>query len=310
MSGEKKPPRKPLPNGTGIDCYRITKLIGSGGFSLIYLARDEDTEDEVVIKEYLPKKMATRPEDTRTVRVLGESKTTTFNHGKKLFYQEARALAKLKHNHIVNVHNFFLDNGTAYLVMDYERGKNLGGYIKRRGGNLSTRFLLTVFPPLLDALTMIHNSSLLHLDIKPSNIHLRPGGSPLLLDFGAVHRFDENGDSGKTSQVVTPGFSPLEQYYSKGKVGTYSDVYAIGASMRACIEGKSPPTSVERHAKDTMIPAAELFHKRYPAYLLEAIDWAMQIKPENRPQTSVDLLKALIQGNNADSVPIRHSKLN
>jgi serine/threonine protein kinase len=155
---------------------------------------------------------------------------------------------------------------------------------------------------------MIHNKSLLHLDIKPSNIHLRPGGSPLLLDFGAVHRFDESSKPSKTSQVVTPGFSPLEQYYSKGKVGPYSDVYAIGASMRACIEGKSPPTSVERHAKDTMVPAAELFSKRYPAYLLEAIDWAMEIKPEKRPQSSVDLLKALIQGNNADSVPLKTNR--
>jgi len=150
-----------------------------------------------------------------------------------------------------------------------------------------------VFPPVLDALNLIHSRGHLHLDIKPSNIHLRPGGNPLLLDFGAVHQFATTRSS-QPSQVVTPGFSPLEQYYASGYVGPWSDVYAIGASMRACLDGKSPPSAIERHARDTLRPAAVVHARRYPAFLLEAIDWAMEIDPLLRPQNAGALLTALL----------------
>ena len=285
-------PRDSLPTGTIIDCYSIVKTIGSGGFSLIYLAEDEDTQERVVIKEYLPKKTATRKNSTRVNVIGGEKQWNAFHQGRKLFYQEAKTLATMKHPNVVRVRNFFLANGTAYLVMDYEPGKNLGSYIKQRGGGLSTRFIMTVFPPILDALSLIHSRNQLHLDIKPGNIHLRPGGNPLLLDFGAVHCYAKSPNM-KTSQVVTAGFSPLEQYYASGHIGPWSDVYAIGATMRACIEGKPPPPAVKRHAKEVMPAAANRFKRRYPAYLLEAMDWAMEVDPLLRPQNAGDLLKAL-----------------
>ena len=285
--------REALPPGTVIDCYTIIKLIGSGGFSLIYLAEDEDTQDQVVIKEYLPKKLATRCEDNLRVCVASEDQLTALNNGRKLFYQEAKTLASLKHPNIVNVRNFFLCYDTAYMVMDYEHGKNLGHYIKRRKGGLSTTFIKTVFPPILDALSLIHSKGQLHLDIKPYNVHLRPGGDPLLLDFGAAHHFATSRKR-QSSQVVTPGFSPIEQYYASGYVGPWSDVYSIGATMRACIDGKSPQSAVERHAKDLVRPAAVAFKKRYPAYLLEVIDWAMELDPLLRPQNASNMLQALI----------------
>jgi serine/threonine protein kinase len=285
--------REALPPGTVIDCYTIIKLIGSGGFSLIYLAEDEDTQDQVVIKEYLPKKLATRNSGDLRVCVASEDQINALNNGRKLFYQEAKTLASLKHPNIVNVRNFFLCFDTAYMVMDYEHGKNLGHYIKRRKGNLSTTFLKTVFPPILDALSLIHSKGQLHLDIKPYNIHLRPGGDPLLLDFGAAHRIATSRRR-QSSQVVTAGFSPVEQYYAAGYVGPWSDVYAIGATMRACIDGKSPQSAVERHAKDNMRPAAIAFKRRYPAYLLEIIDWAMEVDPLLRPQNAGDMLQAMI----------------
>ena len=285
--------RDGLPAGTVIDCYTIIKLIGSGGFSLIYLAEDEDTLDHVVIKEYLPKKMAIR-DSAGEVQVSTDKQRDAFHNGRKLFYMEAKALATLRHPNIVNVRTFFLANNTAYLVMDYEHGKNLGSYIKKRNGALSTTFLLTVFPQVLDALNLIHSEGQLHLDIKPSNIHLRPGGNPLLLDFGAVHQFATT-RSRQSSQVVTPGFAPVEQYYSSGYVGPWSDVYAIGATMRSCIEGKPPPSAIERHAKDSMKPVCSLFRKQYPAYLLEIIDWAMEVDPLLRPQNAGIMLDALNQ---------------
>ncbi|MCP3670637.1 MAG: serine/threonine protein kinase [Gammaproteobacteria bacterium] len=285
--------REALPSGTVIDCYTIIKLIGSGGFSLIYLAEDEDTQDRVIIKEYLPKKLATRSKDSLRVSVISEEQRNAMNNGRKLFYQEAKTLASLKHPNIVNVRNFFLCNDTAYMVMDYENGKNLGHYIKRRKGGLSTTFIKTVFPPILDALSLIHSKGQLHLDIKPYNIHLRSGGDPLLLDFGAAHHFAISRKR-QSSQVVTPGFSPVEQYYASGYIGPWSDVYSIGATLRACLDGKSPQSAVERHAKDILQPAAVAFKKRYPMYLLEVVDWAMEIDPTLRPQNAGDMLQALI----------------
>ena len=284
-------PRDSLPIGTVLDCYRVTKLIGSGGFSLIYLAEDEDTHDEVAIKEYFPKRFGVRDE-RQAVSAISAEKHESFQRGRRLFYQEARVLATLRHPNIVHVRNCFLANNTAYLVMNYEPGKNLGRYIKKRAGGLSTNFLMTVFPPLLDALELIHSSQHLHLDIKPSNIHLRPGGNPLLLDFGAAYHLDDVGE--KKAQVVTPGFSPIEQYYASGRVAPCTDVYAAGATMRACIEGKPSPSAVERHAEDKVIPAIEAFAKRYPREILESIDWAMQVSPEKRPEQAGELRDAML----------------
>jgi serine/threonine protein kinase len=285
--------RRALPTGTVLDCYLINHLIGRGGFSLIYLAEDLDTHTLVVIKEYLPRKLAMRDQGSQ-VSVIEPAKTESFNNGRKLFFLEAKALATLKHPNIVKVRQFFLGNGTAYLVMDYEQGTNLGTYIKQRKGGLSPAFLNTVFPPVLDALNLIHSRGHLHLDIKPSNIHLRPGGNPILLDFGAVHQMATT-RSNQRSQVVTQGYSPYEQYYSAGYVGPWSDVYAIGASMRTCIEGKPPPSAIERHAKDSMksLAGASVHKKRYPPYLLEIIDWALEVDPLLRPQNAGEMLHAL-----------------
>jgi len=284
--------RDSLPPSTMIDCYVIMKLVASGGFSLIYLAEDEDTQDEVIIKEFLPKKLARRGEDLK-VEVIDKKQEDNFHRSLRLFYQEVRVLASLRHPNIVQVRGFFLDNNTGYLVMDHERGKNLASYIKKRSGTLSTRFIMTIFPPILDALSLIHSRNLLHLDIKPSNIHLRNGGSPLLLDFGAVHELQE--EKNRSGRVVTTGFSPVEQYYQSGKVGPWSDVYAIGASIRACLDGKAPPSAIERHAKDKLRPASRVYRRRYPSYLLEAIDWAMELDYEKRPQNAGEMLDALDQ---------------
>ena len=282
--------RDSLPPGTVIDSYVIMKVVASGGFSLIYLAEDEDTQDEVIIKEFLPKKLARRGTGSM-VEVIESKQIDNYNRSRRLFYQEAKAMASLRHPNIVQVRGFFLANNTGYLVMNHERGKNLASYIKKRSGNLSTRFIMTVFPPILDALSLVHSQHMLHLDIKPSNIHLRTGGNPLLLDFGAVHELQ--GNSSRTGRVVTTGFSPVEQYYQSGNVGPWSDVYAIGASMRACLDGKAPPSAVERHSKEKLKPAVKVYRRRYPAYLLEAVDWAMEIDYEKRPQNAGELLAAL-----------------
>jgi serine/threonine protein kinase len=224
-----------------------------------------------------------------------EKAAEQFAHGRRMFFQEANTLAGLKHPNIVNVINFFRANSTIYIVMEYQKGVNLQEYIKRHKGGLSETLLYHVFLPLLDGLKQIHSKGLLHLDIKPGNIHLRAGGNPLLLDFGAVHEMQQSRQY-QPGQVLTLGFCPTEQSMTGGYVGPWTDIYAIGATMRACIEGVAPPPAEERRMKDTMKPAVEAFKKGYSQKILAAIDWAMVVDPMYRPQSVDDLLEAMGDG--------------
>ncbi len=282
--------RESLPVGTHVGAYRITKAIAKGGFSLIYQAVDDDSGEEVVIKEYMPKKIARRAEDRRIVPISPDF-TENLHHGRKLFFQEVKALASLQHPNIVRVTAFFLANETGYLVMPNERGRNLGAYLHERKGGLSTSFLLDVFIPILDALALLHRRSMLHLDVKPGNIHLRHGNLPLLLDLGAVHPLSRGRSRG--GQVITAGYSPVEQYFRAGQVGPWTDVYAVGASIRTCMEGRTPQPAPERQKEDKVIPAVEALKDRYPAFLLEAVDWSLSMDAAKRPQDAAELLSAL-----------------
>jgi serine/threonine protein kinase len=280
-----------LPPGTKIDQYIIERTLGGGGFSIVYLATALDEKKPVVIKEYMPMTLADRGSDMSVI-ASNDKHVERFAHGRRLFFQEASTLTTLKHPNIVNVINFFRANGTVYMVMDYEEGQNLQSYIKKHKGNLSETFLLTVFIPLLEGLHVIHAQGLLHLDIKPGNIHLRNGGRPLLLDFGAVHEMMHTRQF-QPNQVITPGFSPIEQLDPGGYVGPWTDIYAIGATMRACLDGTPPPPSPKRREKDTMRPAVNTYKKKYSQALLAAIDWAMEVDPMLRPQTVEQLLEKL-----------------
>ena len=282
--------RETLPTGTQVGSYRIVKAIAKGGFSLIYLATDDDNGEEVVIKEYMPKKIARRDADLRIVPINADY-TENLHHGRKLFFQEVKALASLKHPNIVRVLAFFLANETGYLVMPNERGRNLGTYLHERKGGLSTTFILDVFVPILDALALLHRGSMLHLDVKPGNIHLRHGNQPLLLDLGAVHPLNRGRSRG--GQVITAGYSPVEQYFRAGQVGPWTDVYAVGASIRTCMEGRTPQPAPERQKEDKVIPAREALKDRYPEFLLEAVDWSLAMDASKRPQDAAELLAAL-----------------
>lgn len=284
------PARETLPQGTLVGAYRIIKAIAKGGFSLIYLATDDDSGDEVVIKEYMPKKIARR-EANQCIVPISADYTENLHHGRKLFFQEVKALASLVHPNIVRVSAFLLANETAYLVMPNERGRNLGAYLHERKGKLSTSFILEVFVPILDALALLHRRSMLHLDVKPGNIHLRHGNEPLLLDLGAVHPLSRGRSRG--GQVITAGYSPVEQYFRAGQVGPWTDVYAVGASIRTCMEGRTPQPAPERQKEDKVIPAKEALKERYPGFLLDAVDWSMSMDAAKRPQDAAELFDIL-----------------
>ncbi len=285
--------RNKLPAGTILDEYIIQKTLGGGGFSFVYLASHPERNKTVVIKEYFPHQLAVRNDDN-SVSPISSKTAPRLQSGRTLFLQEAEILAHLSHPNIVNVTCFFHANDTVYMAMDFHPGVNLQSYIARHKGGLSSRFLLTVFPPLLDALSCLHQGGYLHQDIKPGNIYLRKGGNPLLLDFGAAHR-RLLGRLFQSGQITTAGFTPIEQYRRNGYVGPWTDVYAIGASMRACIEGKSPQDTREREKKDKMRPAVQAYRKRYQRELLELIDWATELDPMLRPQTTEELRVALIK---------------
>ncbi|MDH5446980.1 MAG: serine/threonine protein kinase [Gammaproteobacteria bacterium] len=280
-----------LPEGAIVDHYEIEKRLGGGGFSIVYKAKNKEDGSNVVIKEYMPTTIAERDDQFRVIPI-GTDNDERLSRGRRLFFQEASTLTGLKHPNIVNVLNFFRANGTVYMVMDYESGVNLQAYIKKYQGNLTERFINTVFVPLLHGLKVIHSHGLLHLDIKPGNVHIRKGGNPLLLDFGAAHEMMHTRQF-QSNQVVTPGFSPIEQLDPAGYIGPWTDIYALGATMRSCIEGTSPPPSPQRRERDSLKPASSAFKKRYSQQLLKAIDWAMAVDPLDRPQEVDELLDRL-----------------
>jgi serine/threonine protein kinase len=285
--------------GVLLDDYRLLEVLGAGGFGIVYLARHRRDGARYAIKEYFPCRLVRRLADG-TVTARSADTQNRLNRGRKLFFQEASALAELKHPNIVDVVNFFRANGTVYMVMAYQEGANLQDYLKKHKGGLSEKFLRIVFPRLLDGLGAIHAHNLLHLDIKPGNIHILRGGRPILLDFGGVHGFAQSRKD-QPSQVVTTGFSAPEQYRASGLLGPWTDIYSVGATMRACIEGTSPPSAKDRARKDRMTPAAVKFKKRYSPSLLTLIDQTMDPDPLCRPRNVGELRELLSAPQDGDT---------
>jgi serine/threonine protein kinase len=282
-----------LQTGTIIDQYMIERELAHGGFSSVYLARQLADQFQVVLKEYLPRKLAHR---TWNNVVVANSKETQalFKRGRALFFEEAKVLGALKHNNIVEVTNFFRANDTVYMVMTYDYGVTLDKLVDKKILAVTEEFLLTLFYSLLEGVSYIHERQFVHLDIKPGNILVRPGGDALLLDFGAIQSLSPT-RAHKLDTVLTPGYSPAEQYDTISRLGPWSDIYAIGASMRTCLDNKTPIPATERLQKDKLVPAIKAFNQKFPDYLLKAIDWAMEPKPENRPQTVTQFKEALIR---------------
>ena len=280
-----------LQSGTIIDEYIIERMLAQGGFSIVYLARQLKNQYQVAIKEYLPQKLAHRSWNNRVV-AHDKASEVQLTSGKRLFFEEAKVLAELKHPAIVSVINFFNANDTVYLVMAYDYGVTLDKILQKKSLPITEGFLLTVFGQLLEGVAAMHSRQMLHLDIKPANILIRAQHAPLLLDFGAIHRLNDAASAGR-AKVVSNGFSPIEQCRSGQLLGAWSDIYAIGASMRACLDGKTPPTSLERIPVDPLPPATQLHKRHFSAALLRAIDWAMAPQAADRPQ-SVQALQAAL----------------
>jgi serine/threonine protein kinase len=283
---------QPLPDGYQLQNYRISGVLSCGGFSIVYLAYDEN-DLPVAIKEYLPSQLALR-KDGDALPSIAEDNIQTFRYGMRCFFEEGRSLARLSHVNVVRVLNFFRANETVYLVMRYERGRTLQEHIHARRGVIRENFIRHVFTLLLNGLREVHAHKLLHLDIKPANIYIRNDGTPVLIDFGAARQTLTEG-AFKLSPMHTPGFAPPEQYRERELLGPWSDVYSIGASIFACLAGAAPQAADQRVEKDRYVSATRLWQGKYSRQLLETVDWCLQLDHLKRPQSVLALQKVLLR---------------
>jgi serine/threonine protein kinase len=282
---------QPLPDGYVLLNYRIANVLSCGGFSVVYLAHDEN-DLPVAIKEYLPSQLALRKTGD-ALPSIAEKDLEAFHYGMRSFFEEGRALAMLSHPNLVRVVDFFRANETAYIVMRYERGRTLQEHIQARRGALKESFLRQVFAQLMNGLREVHRNRLLHLDIKPANIYIRNDGTPLLIDFGAA-RQTLTADGISLNPMYTPGFAPPEQYNHRELLGPWSDIYAVGATLFTCMAGRAPQAGDFREEEEHYVSATKIWAGKYSTSLLQTIDWCLELDPLKRPQSVFALQQVLL----------------
>ena len=281
-----------LASGYRLMWYEIDSVLGHGGFGITYLATDTNLNQKVAIKEYFPANIAIRTGDNR-VAPSSAKKAETYSWGLSRFLAEAQTLAKFRHTGIVQVFSVFEANGSAYMVMEFVRGESLGDRLKSRAV-VDEATILRALYPLLDGLQLIHDAGFIHRDIKPDNIFLREDGSPVLLDFGSA-RLAIGSLTQTLTMLVSPGYAPFEQYSSSqagtGRQGPWTDLYSLGATLYMTISGRGPVDSIARatatiagHA-DPLLPAVEVGKGRFSEQFLAAIDKALAVQPQERPQS-------------------------
>jgi serine/threonine protein kinase len=287
----------PLPEGLEIGGYRIVKKIASGGFSMVYLAYDEEG-NAVAIKEYLPSALALRKEG-ELVSHVSAANLPVFHIGLKCFFEEGRALARISHPNVVRVVNFFRANETVYMVMAYESGRTLQEHILHRRDKgvkplMSERFIRNTFTQVINGLREVHANKLLHLDLKPANIYLRIEGTPILLDFGAARQTLNTNGTSKLNPMYTPGFAPPELYSKTGNIGPWTDIYGVGASIFACMAGIPPQPWDQRKVVDKMDDYLKKLEGLFTGQILELVRSCLKTDPIKRPQSLFELQKALM----------------
>ena len=299
-----------LSPGTRFVEYRLDAVLGAGGFGITYRAYDANLDKFVAIKEYLPVEFATRTEAS-TVVPHSNADAQDFHWGLTRFLDEARTLARFNHPHLNRVHRFFESNGTAYMVLEYINGETLADRLSREP-YLEEADLQRLLDEVLSGLEVMHEAGYVHRDIKPGNLMLRAeDGSAMVLDFGAARQAVGQRSKPITS-ILTPGYAPIEQYDSKADdVGPWSDIYALGMVAYRCISGlgdnelQDAVARMLAHTKGgtTLLPAVEAGKGRYNPKLLEAIDWAMEVDEEDRPQSVEAWRQALTGGSRRKSPP-------
>ncbi|CAN5333602.1 hypothetical protein BH10PSE17_BH10PSE17_01890 [soil metagenome] len=277
-----------LPPGWRLHEFEVQRVIGEGGFGIVYLAQDMQLERRVAVKEYMPGALAARARDW-SISVKSERHKDTFEAGMRSFINEAKLLARFDHPALVKVYRFWEAHGTAYMAMQFYEGPTLKDHLKARNGVAPDEaWLKQLLTPLLESLERLHAENCYHRDIAPDNIILQDGigTRPVLLDFGAARRII--GDLTQALTVILkPGYAPVEQYAEVPslKQGPWTDVYALAAVLYYAINGRPPLPSVGRMIKDDMKSAREIGEGRYSLAFLSAIDAGLAVLPEARPPT-------------------------
>jgi serine/threonine protein kinase len=282
-----------LNSGYILGRYTIRKKISSGGFGVVYDAYENinGKKTRVAIKEFLPTNILCRPIlNNGEVKVVNEDQTHRFNMGLKNFFTEADTLAKIKTSHVVPVLDVFKQNNTGYFVMPLEKGYTLHQWLKS-DPSFSDWKIQQIFIQAAQGLIVLHEYGLLHLDIKPSNLWVRPNGEIVVLDLGAS--WWANDSSRKQHAARTPGFAAPEQHGKPTKIPDQrTDVYGLGASMYACISGAPPSPAMERNEKDLKL--SQLLLGKRNNRLLELVDKSLELDKEKRFNTIQDLYNILV----------------
>lgn len=274
-----------LPSGTElVGDFRIERVLGAGGFGITYLAEESALDRKVTIKEYFPADFAVRRDKGEAVPRSQDS-SADYRWGLDRFIEEAQTLAKFSHPNIVRVYRYFRANNTGYMVLHFEEGQSLKAWLKGLGRAPRQKELDAILAPLLDALDLIHKQDFLHRDIAPDNIIIRKDGAPVLIDFGSA-RGEIAAHSKTVSALVKPGYSPFEQYAeTMRQQGPWTDIYALGATLYHAVTGRRPADSPTRMVKDEYVPARDVALAAYRPGFLKAIDHALSLAIENRPQS-------------------------
>ncbi|RGE44224.1 serine/threonine protein kinase [Comamonas testosteroni] len=293
MSTKTKP--APLPPGSTIGGYRVVRRISSGGFGIVYLALDSEGK-QVAIKEYLPASLATRAPNELQPAVMPE-KLSLYRLGLKSFFEEGRSLAQISHASVVSVLNFFRENETVYMVMNYLEGATLQEFIVTARELKADKVfrestIRSLFDEVLRGLRIVHQHKMLHLDIKPANIFITNDDKAVLIDFGAAREVLSK-EGNFIRPMYTPGFAAPEMYRRDSQLGPWTDIYAIGACIYACMQGMPPNEAPQRQEKDRLTLSLSKLRGIYSDNLIEVVEWCMAMDPLSRPQSVFALQKEL-----------------
>ncbi|MBC7992937.1 MAG: serine/threonine protein kinase, partial [Rhizobacter sp.] len=284
--------RDALPVGTRLAEFELLCVLGTGGFGIVYLALDHALMRQVAIKEYMPTSLAVRGAGS-WVALRTPQHAATFAAGLKSFVNEAQMLASFDHPSLLKVLRFWEEHGTAYMVMQYYPGLTLKQTLSAMEEPPTEAWLRSLAEPVLDALEVLHRAGVYHRDVSPDNILMQIDGPPVLLDFGAARRV-----VGEHSQALTailkPSFAPIEQYADivGMRQGPWTDLYAVAAVMYYLIRRQPPVPAAARAVRETLRPLADE-PGEMSLTLLQAIDWALAVAPEDRPQNVTQMRDAL-----------------
>ena len=238
--------------------YIIGTVVGFGGFGIIYRAWDERLEIMVAIKEFYPAGIVQRIPGEQEVIIYAGRGNQEFENGISRFLDEAKNMAKFStHSNIMNVYDFFEENHTAYIVMEFLHGISLKEYVKSVNGKIEFGQAVEIISSVCEALKDIHKEGIIHRDISPDNIFICQDGKVKLIDFGAA-RFSSGEEEKTLSIILKPGYAPPEQYRTKSKQGPWTDVYALAATLYRIVTGVVPEESVNRIVEDNLMAPIEI----------------------------------------------------